>query len=1007
MLSFRAGLFFVLICGTCFAPAADEVDLINPKAPLGGWSFDNGQEFPGAVGKLELDEKNDEPTLKLSGNFDNGGNYVQCARKLGDVSIDSVDFDIKVPAGCGQVTTRLVDGAGHCHQLKIRLNDKGGWQHYHFPVKRYFDAVQAGAPLDIVTQYQSWGNGQAGHWSQPAKLFVVLAGREQMTDGSISLRNVVLTPTPPTVELPTTVRLDTIGDDDTGSWEYNNGNEFKGARGGLDGLKGSTSSRLKLSADFSEGGAYVGMRTALPRDNVGTTKAIRWRVRSTSVSSFSLRLVDETDQCHQRGGLAIEPDGRWHEIVIDPLKIAGGEHWGGANDGHWHGAARLIEIMLSTRSSDGGPMTMELSDIAMDTVVEAEEASMSWKDDFEATSALAAWNLEGDAEVVAEGNGHAVRLARDIDHINDPTSMTGPMSRVNRGTWMLRYRYRSDLESRDNSFHGETKLLVANAAGEVIDTVSLGIGFGKTEWTNNEQTVTLPAEAASARIQTELHKAYGQFFVDDFSIARLSVQPAEPTIENIKIASSATGNLFYPGEAVAFHLNVATFKPLAAEDQSISYRVLDYRGDEQFAGGPVALEPASGVDRQYEAAIELPVDRINLGQFYELHVEVPQGAGSPVTEFSGFAMLPEAASKQYEPKQIPFTIRNWDGRIGDYFYLADRLGLRQIGLWGGWSSEPPYKPHLPGIDTIRKLDAGWITGTPASSVERDGFGKVTEEMLRQGMTNFLQEFADDRLMMICQGNEPHGTGQKVLDNIKAYKANYEAVKAFNARIEVVGTSVEPNDEYFRNGYQNYLDSYDFHVYEHYTNVRLAMQQYKELMQKYDAVKPIHSTELGLNSQGQARLAVAIELIKKCTVFFAEGGETVSWFTIMYPDTKGKARGGFGDAHCVFDCKFNNYNPRLDAIAHYNIINAMLDKRFVGEQQHEDGTQAFLFQNQKGQCLQILWNDVVPTTRAIKVPSGVAAEIIQIDGRRSSLKSEAGKVNVDVSVEPVFVTYSEK
>ena len=27
------------------------------------------------------------------------------------------------------------------------------------------------------------------------------------------------------------------------------------------------------------------------------------------------------------------------------------------------------------------------------------------------------------------------------------------------------------------------------------------------------------------------------------------------------------------------------------------------------------------------------------------------------------------------------------------------------------------------------------------------------------------------------------------------------------------------------------------------------------MKKYDAVKPIHSTELGLNSQGQTRLAV--------------------------------------------------------------------------------------------------------------------------------------------------------
>ncbi len=82
---------------------------------------------------------------------------------------------------------------------------------------------------------------------------------------------------------------------------------------------------------------------------------------------------------------------------------------------------------------------------------------------------------------------------------------------------------------------------------------------------------------------------------------------------------------------------------------------------------------------------------------------------------------------------------------------------------------------------------------------------------------------------------------------------------------------------------------------------------------------IHSTELGLNSQGQTRHAVSLEMIKKFTVFFAEGCDTVSWFTIQYPDPKGKARGQFGDSHCVFDCKYNLYNPRLDAITYYNMI----------------------------------------------------------------------------------------
>ena len=142
-----------------------------------------------------------------------------------------------------------------------------------------------------------------------------------------------------------------------------------------------------------------------------------------------------------------------------------------------------------------------------------------------------------------------------------------------------------------------------------------------------------------------------------------------------------------------------------------------------------------------------------------------------------------------------------------------------LGVWGGWSAKEPYKPHCPGIDLCGQLGAKWITGTPASSVERQGFAEYSEDALRQGMKNFLQAYADQGLAMIAMGNEPHGTGEKVLENVRAYRAIYESVKAFDPRIQVIGTSVEPNEEYFRAGYQNYLDSYDFHIYEHYTNVR--------------------------------------------------------------------------------------------------------------------------------------------------------------------------------------------
>ncbi|WDI40672.1 hypothetical protein [Bremerella sp. P1] len=991
----------LLLTFATFAHAQQRVQLIDAQQKLGGWTFDNGKEFPGAVGHLELKQE-DQPTLMLHGDFSAGGMYVQAAKRLPDVPIDTVSFEVNVPRGVSKLTTRLIDGTGQCHQLDIRLGDKGGWQQFTFPVARYFASLEAGAPMDIITRYEKWSGANDGRWHQPAKLLVFLAGREALQNGSISIRNVTLLPTPPKVEIAQSIRLDELGEEGTGTWQYNNGNEFPGAKGSLVRIEGPADEQpaLRLSADFSAGGRYVGTRNRLGHLDVKQTKAIHLQVLSDEVKEFSLRLVDSSDQTHQRHGIKMVADGQWHTMTIDPAKIAGGEHWGGANDGQWHGAVKLIEVMLNGRSSDSPSMHLDMGDIRMEAIVEGQRSSHVWNEDFETQAAD--WQSEGDVTLESQ-----LTLRRTLEKLQQSTLATSPRFPVQGGTWEFAYRWQSKLHSPDNSFHGAVAVRAFDAGGNLLATFPLAIGYGDNDWTSVSKLVRLPAAATTAQWDVRLNKTYGQFSIDDLSAARLVVQPAEPSVESIRIASEAVGNLFYPDDAIEFHVSVPTVKALDEHGRQLSLEVCDYRGEVVARPSSVSLNPvADKRQREYQANVSLSADALNVGQFYELHVSVPQGEGDPVTEFSGFAILPEAVSKQYRPEQIPFTIRNWDSRIGDYFYLADRLGLRMMGVWGGWSNKPPYKPHLPGLELVQKLDAKWVTGTPCSRVEDEGFKNVTEESLREGMTNFLEEYADQGLAMIALGNEPHGKGQVVLDNVKAYKTVYEAVKAFDPEIHVIGTSVEPNDEYFRAGYQNYLDSYDFHIYEHYTKVRRTMAEYRELMQKYDAVKPIHSTELGLNSQGQARLAVAIELIKKCTVFFAEGGETVSWFTIMYPDKDGNARGQFGDAHCVFDCKFNNYNPRLDAVTYYNMINSLGVKKFQEEKQHPDGTQEFLFTDDQGACLKVVWNDERKKVVDLDVAADAKVDVIRIDGLRKRIDANRALVSIEVSEEPVLVLYQQ-
>ena len=133
-------------------------------------------------------------------------------------------------------------------------------------------------------------------------------------------------------------------------WGFNLGQEFAGAKGGLDLVRDQPEPgkhAMRLHADFTGGGAYVGVRKSFSRLDVQAMNVIRFRMRSKTTKSYALRLVDGTGQCHQRKDLPFTADGQWHDVAIVPTEIAGGEHWGGANDGKWHDSVQLIELMLN------------------------------------------------------------------------------------------------------------------------------------------------------------------------------------------------------------------------------------------------------------------------------------------------------------------------------------------------------------------------------------------------------------------------------------------------------------------------------------------------------------------------------------------------------------------------------------------------------------------------------------------------------------------------------------
>jgi hypothetical protein len=140
---------------------------------------------------------------------------------------------------------------------------------------------------------------------------------------------------------------------DPQGWAFIGGQEFAGAKGALTldpGQAHGGQRSYRLDADFKEGGVYVGTWCEFNFMKEKDFKELRMWVKTSTVKTLSIRLGDGTGQCHQRSGVALQATKDWQELVLKISDLVGQEHWGGANDGRWHGPAAGFGINLSTGS---------------------------------------------------------------------------------------------------------------------------------------------------------------------------------------------------------------------------------------------------------------------------------------------------------------------------------------------------------------------------------------------------------------------------------------------------------------------------------------------------------------------------------------------------------------------------------------------------------------------------------------------------------------------------------
>jgi len=984
-------VLLVLFSLSLLGLSAEEYSLVDTANPKRGWGFGRGEEFPGAKGSLSVASEVDaqrRPALRLEGDFTGGGNYVQMGHGLTrPVDVETLSLWVKAPKDSRDFTLRLIDGTGQCHQLPIRIDGSDEWQRLVFPVLKYFENAGTSAAFDFIGRYEKWGGANDSKWHQPLKAVYIIVGRPSFGEakkGGFLFSGIKVSAAAPKREVVKEVRLDEALDDGEVDWNLNLGWEFKGAEGTMTCVKEDGENAIRLAGDFTKGGVYIAADCNLEGADL---TGVRMMVKTANTTGFNCRYVDSSGQCHQAHGFPLTPDNQWHEVEIPVPAVVGGEHWGGKNDGKWHAGGKLLSLTLGAgNAADKKPVVL-MKRVVADVKSAVSVAGKVYTESFGGKGAL------------------ALSLSEDDLIAGKSMSWKGREFPAAEGPWNIAATVASKLHSPDNSFCVRLHLEALDAAGARLEQFTLMDQTGEKPWKRLAHDFELPAGTVKARFSVQSYKTYGKVELKEVVATPLEKTKGEKLVERILIDGRKTvdgkrktnGHLFLPEETMDFEIGVETRKALAADDRAAVVTVTDYWGAEALASATVALAPAGRHDgrRVYRGRYTVPTAAIAQGKYHELHVKIAPKGFAEATEYSGFARLPVAEAKKYPSKEIPFQIRNWDSRITEYFELADRIGHRNIGLWGdsGW-------------DFVEKLGAAWYTGGFAVEVEHNGWKKTTPQEVYQKTFDLISKHKNDNFWFICQGNEPNEKPEKAKEKVEAYEQVYKAAHAAKPDITVVATSVPALDCFFKAGLGKWCDAYDYHIYETYENVRQGIRNYRRLARQYGCEKPVWCTELGLNSQGQTRYAVAKEVVKKITAFFAEGGASVSWFTIQYPDRDGKARGTGGDAHNTFDCQYCLYNPRLDAIMYYNMINQVTVKKVVDEVQHEDGVQSYLFRDKTGDSLLVLWREGARLDRGVSLPTAKDIVLTRVDGSSQPLVAANGVVTLGLSEEPVMLRYRD-
>lgn len=321
------------------------------------WNLSLGTEFPGAKGEYIRDSTVSQSGVyagKLHGDFSGGGKYVAIGRNFTPLDMQKLEFWVK-SADATAIVLRVTDSTGQVHQQKISIPLAAVWQ------KIEITNFNGGA------SYLHFNGANDGVWHGPAQGIGILLEKAGLSSNQSS-GDVWIDAVSAIAPQQAPLWENKIGtfEDGFDIWKLGLGTDFPGASGRYvrDALEPKSGLyAAKLQGDFTAGGKYITLGKSLSPLSI---QKIAFWIKTADASSISLRLKDATGQVHQQK-LSLKPTINWQKIEI--YKFDSGQnylHFGGANDGKWHGPIQQIEFLLEKSGLNSGKSSGE---ILLDNVV--------------------------------------------------------------------------------------------------------------------------------------------------------------------------------------------------------------------------------------------------------------------------------------------------------------------------------------------------------------------------------------------------------------------------------------------------------------------------------------------------------------------------------------------------------------------------------------------------------------------------------------------------------------